>query len=131
MTKKGIDELIAAALDEDERAILARMGEEPGFLPQAIATFRGPLGWVVWFAYLVQMVAFAGFVYAGWRFYGTTDVIAALRWGFAALVLVGLTYHFKGAMGTHGQTNRVLREIKRLELRLTRLQAGGDAGRSA
>ncbi len=120
---KDFDQLIGEALNDEERELLAKIGDEPGYFAQAISIFRGPLAWVIWLIYLLGIGAFAGFVYAVWQFFGTTDPLMAIRWGFGALVLFKMAIFFKGSMGAHGEANRIMREIKRVELQLARLQA--------
>lgn len=124
---RDIDRLIEEALAEDERALLAKIGDEPGYFRQARDTFKGPLGWVVWLIYILNIVCFIGFVFATWKLFAASDVMAALRWAFAAIVLINFTLFFKGSMGAHGEANRVLREVRRLELQVMGLKAGrGD-----
>jgi hypothetical protein len=120
---KDTAKLTEESLDDDERALLAKTGDEPGYFGQAMNTFRGPLAWVVWLIYLLNIASFAGFLYATWRFLGTTEPLAALHWGVAAIVLINFTLFFKGSMGAHGETNRILRELKRVELQIARCQA--------
>src|SRR5690606_7373420 len=55
---RDIDRLIEEALAEDERALLAKIGDEPGYFRQARDTFKGPLGWVVWLIYILNIVCF-------------------------------------------------------------------------
>ena len=57
-------------------------------------------------------------MYALWRMSTTTDVLAAVRWGVAATVLVQSTLLAKGYLGLRMESNRLLREIKRVELQV-------------
>lgn len=55
-------------------------------------------------------------------------MLIALRWGIATVLFFQLAVMLKGFMASQLQANRVLREIKRLELRLLRLEGrSGDA----
>lgn len=125
-----IDDLIDEVLSEEEENLLEHYGKEPGYFRQAIGLFRGPLAWVVWFVYIVQVLTFAGFVYAAWHFFNATEVLAALQWGVGAILLLMFTVFGKGFMGGHLEANRVLREVKRLELRLIRLEGDGQGPKS-
>ena len=122
-----IDKLISEALEEDERELLEKIGNEPGYFAQAFSIFRGPRAWVIWLMYIFNIISFIGFVYAAWHFFGTDDPILALRWGLSALVLFKFASFAKGAMGIHGETNRILREVRRLELQVLKLRADGTA----
>ena len=112
-----IDEMIGQALSDEDRELLARHGE-PGYFAQAFGLFRGPMAWVMWLVYVVGIACFAVAMYALWRMSTTTDVLAAVRWGVAATVLVQSTQLAKGYVGLRMESNRLLREIKRVELQV-------------
>ena len=117
------DELIAKALTDEDRALLSRHGE-PGYFAQALGMFRGPLAWVIWLVYVVGGVAFVIAVYAIWQMSVATDVLAAVKWGMASVLLFQFTVLAKTYMGTHMETNRMLLEIKRVELQVAMLRDG-------
>jgi hypothetical protein len=116
-----MDDLITRALNDEDRALLARHGE-PGYLAQAAGLFRGPLAWTMWLAYAFGGVAFVIAAWALWRMSGATDALDAVRWGVGALVLLQFTMLAKTYMGGHLEANRMLREIKRLELQVAMLR---------
>lgn len=124
MANRDIDERIEAALSAEDTALLERYAEEPGYFRQALGLFRGRLGWVMWFVYIVQFVLFLGAVYALYRMFTVGALMPALHWGVGAVILVQLTIFLRGFMGVHFEANRLLRELKRLELRLVRLEDG-------
>jgi len=121
---RDIDTIIEESLADDEKDLLARLGDEPGFFKQARANFNGPLAWVFRLLYILNIASFAGFAFAAWKSLTASELLPALHWGLGAVILVNFTMFFKGNMGTHGETNRVLREIRRLELQILRLEAG-------
>lgn len=116
--KKDIDELINEALSQEDEALLDNLNEEPGWMRQAFGLFRGPLAWVMWVVFIVQIALFLGALYAGWTVFTTSDLMAAVKWGVLTVVLVQLTTFLRGFMGSHLEANRVLRELRRLDLRL-------------
>jgi hypothetical protein len=116
------DRLIDAALLEEERALLAAIGEDKGFVGQALGLFGGPDSWVNWVLMIAQAAAFLAALWAGWRFFAATDVLTALHWGVSAATLLIVALQIKFAMVPVMQANRVIREIKRLELRLAQLR---------
>ncbi len=118
MTDKDID----AALAAEERALLASIGPEPGFIGEALGLFSGPGSWVNWLLMLVQAAAFIASVWAGWQFFAATDVLSALHWGLPAATLLLLSLIVKLSLNPMMQANRVLRELHRLELRLHQLR---------
>jgi len=126
-----LDDMIEEALSAEDEALLARHGREPGYFVQARGLFRGPLAWVIWLTYVLQVLAFFACVYTFWRLFGAIDALAAIRWATGSVILLMFSLFGKNFMGIHMETNRVLREIKRLELRLVRLEERGERnGRS-
>lgn len=117
------DDLIQAALSAEDRELLARH-TEPGYFRQAFGLFRGPLGWVLKLAYGFGLVAFAGFLWALWQAFAATDVVAVVQWGVIAVVLFQASAMIKNFMSQHLETNRLLREIKRVELQVALLRSG-------
>ena len=118
---KDIDELIGRALTAEDRALLASHAE-PGYFSQALGTFRGPTGWVVWLVYVTSTAAFVAGLWAMWRLWGSADPTDAVRWGVLALALFQVTMMSKGYLGTRMEANRMLREVKRVELQLSLLR---------
>lgn len=116
-----IDDLIGRALTEEDRALLASHGE-PGYLAQAFGLFRGPMAWVMWLVNIASGVAFLAGVYAIWRMFGTTDPLVAVKWGVASLFLFQVTTMCKTLMGNRLEANRLLRELKRVELQVSLLR---------
>lgn len=119
------DDLIKQTLAAEDRDLLARHAE-PGYLVQAFGLFRGSLGWVVWVAYVAGIAAFAGFGFSLWRCWTAAEALDAVRWGVLALVLFQFTMLTKSFLGSHMETNRLLRELKRMELQMALLRR--DAG---
>ncbi|WP_417481028.1 DUF6768 family protein [Maricaulis sp.] len=120
---KDLDAMIAEALDAEDRQLLEQFGEEPGYFSQAISLFGGRLGWVVWVTYVVNIAAAGLAIWAGWHVVTATDPLMAIRWGVATLAALQVGLFMKGFMGQQLLNNRVIREVKRLELQLVRSQA--------
>ncbi len=110
------DQTIDEALSAEEQELLRGIGEEPGYIEQAVGIFSGRLGWVNAVLMVVQGAAFIGGAWAAWNFFFANDVLAALRWGLPAAVLLLTSLTIKMAMWPSIQTNRLMRELKRIEL---------------
>ena len=117
---RDLDRMIDEALDEEERELLRRIGEEPGHVEQMLGAFSGRLGWISVVLMVSQSVAFVAGVWAAWNFFAADEVLAALRWGLSAAVLLLMSLTLKMGVWPTVQTNRVLRELKRLELQIAR-----------
>lgn len=124
------DDLIERALSAEDRALLAHHGE-PGYILQALGLFRGPQGWVGVLAYLTALAAFAGFAYAFWQLWNTDDLLVAVKWGVVALLLFQYSAMMKTFMGTRVEANRMLRELKRVELQVAMLREPAETDHNA
>lgn len=69
-----------------------------------------------------QAALFISGVWAAWNFFKATDALTAVHWGLPAAVALLMALAIKLALYPVIQANRVLREMKRLEL----LIASGD-----
>ena len=116
-----LDKMIETTLSEEDRAFRARLDQEPGYLSQVGGLLTGSLGWINLLLMIVQAVMFFGGAWCAWQFFQETDTIMALRWGLSAAVLmIGATVLKICTLWPTMQANRVLREIKRLELQIAR-----------
>jgi hypothetical protein len=118
MTMRDLDAVVEEALSAEEKELLKRIGEEPGFFGQAFGLFGGRLGWVNVLMMIAQALLFVGGVYAAWRFFGAAEPVEQLRWGLPAAVLLILSAQVKLALWPEIHANRLMRELKRLELQL-------------
>ncbi len=111
----SIDELIKEALSERESEII-KSTRELGYFSLAFGLFRGKLGWLNWLIMLGQWGLFVLGVWAAWRFFAAVELLEAIKWGLSAAVLILMAGMMKMSLMPQIQADRVLREIKRLEL---------------
>ena len=121
---RDVDDLIEEALDREQQDLLARIGEEPGFFGMAFGLFSGRLGWVNVLLMTVQGVAFVAGAYAAWRFFEANDAVSQLRWGLPSAVLLILSSMIKMGLWPNIHADRLMRELKRIELQLARPRPG-------
>ena len=118
-----IDEAIRQALSAEDAKALERYGADPSVLQQVLEAFRGRMALLNTVGWIAGAAMFGFGLYCGWRFMGTTDVVAMLRWGagagLAALGVAMVKLWFWAGL----QSNAVIREVKRLELQVARLAA--------
>ncbi|HVM37068.1 MAG TPA: DUF6768 family protein [Sphingomicrobium sp.] len=117
---RDLDKMIDEALGEEESEVLRQIGEEPGFFAQAFGLFGGRLGWVNLLMMAVQALLFLAALYAGWMFFDASDPVRQLRWGLPAAVLLILATMIKLALWPEIHVNRLMRELKRIELQIAR-----------
>ncbi len=126
MPNSNIDELddkIREALSEQDRALMDQFGEQ-GIFGQLGGLFQGKLAWLSMVTFVAGLVAFGIGVYAAWQFATVGEVVSMLKWGGIAWCGIMSMIMIKLWSWMRMETNRTLREIKRLELQIARLQAG-------
>ena len=114
------DRLIEQALASEEQELLRRIGEEPGYIEQAVGLFRGSTGWVNIVLMVTQSLAFLAGAWAAWHFFAANDVLTALRWGLPAVLLLLMSLIMKMALWPTIHLNRLLKELKLVQLQLAR-----------
>ena len=114
-----IDDLIREALEGEDRQLL-RETEEQGWFAAAFGLFRGPMGWVTWILLVVQTVLFIAGAICAVRFFQSVEGLAALKWGLSGTVLWLMALNLKLSLMPQIQADRVIRELRKLELLLAR-----------
>lgn len=117
MTK--LDDMIDEALTPEHHDILEATAEQ-GWFALGLSQFSGKLGWVTWVIMTAQVVMLLAGIWCAFRFYGATEPVLALKWGLSGAVLILMATMMKMSLMPQIQATRVLREVKRLELLLSR-----------
>jgi len=110
------DDKLHAALSAEDEALLKEIGDEPGYFEQAFAMLDGKTAWVTWLILTVQGVMFIAGVWMAWNFFEANQVVTQLRWGLPSVTLLLLSAILKTSLMPVMQSNRILREIRRIEL---------------
>ncbi|WP_299303296.1 DUF6768 family protein [uncultured Litoreibacter sp.] len=113
--KTRLDDLIKAALTGQDKDILKET-EELGYLALGLSQFGGKLGWVTWVIMVVQAVLFVTGVWCAIQLFASVEVLAAVKWGISSAVLMIMAVQLKLSLAPQMQADRVIREVKRLEL---------------
>ena len=120
-TNDDLDRMIDEALNAEERELLSVIGDEPGYFKQVFGLFGGPLGWITWLMMIIQSIMFIAAVWMAVHFFNAADTLEALHWGLPSAVLLIMSGMMKLITAWPSlQANRVIREVKRLELQLAR-----------
>lgn len=112
-----LDRMIEEALSEEDRAIMAETSQR-GVFEELFGQLSGRNAWIKWISYLYIAVFVVLFFWATWNFFAATDALVALRWGIGAVVAVLFVTVLKLYLFTEMQTDRIMRELKRVELML-------------
>ncbi len=116
-----LDKKIQEALSEEDRELMAQF-EEQGLTGQLGSLFQGRLAWLSVTTMVIGTILTIIAVYAVWKFVMADDISAMLKWGGLAWAAASSQMMIKLWSWMRMETNRSLREIKRLELQIARLQ---------
>lgn len=112
-----LDEMIKEALEGEDRRIFEET-EELGWFALGLSQFRGKHGFVAWAIMIVQSVMFFAGIWCIVHFFQATEVLLALKWGLSGAVLWIIGTSLKMGLMPQMQADRVIRELKRIELML-------------
>ena len=115
-----IDREIEKALSAEDKAMLEQF-EEFGLIGQFKSVFRGKLAWVSIASMIAGTIINLIFFYAAWKFFTISEMESRIFWGaiawFSAIMVAFMKVWFWMRM----ESNRVIRELKRLELQVAQL----------
>ncbi len=117
---RDLDKMIDEALDTEERELLRSIGEEPGYIERTLGMFGKQVVWMAVLMMIFQTVAFIAGAWAAWMFFEAVDPVTQLRGGLPAAVLLLMSLIIKLAVTPALHANRLMRELKRIELQLAR-----------
>ncbi len=118
----AIDDRLSAALDADDEAFLRELDDDRGLFAQFGDTMAGPLGgWAkLVFAVTVPLAAFM--FYAVWQMFTVESTRELVLWTGGAFAAFTATGFVKQWFFERMNLIATLRELKRIELRLARLE---------
>jgi len=120
---RDLDRMIEEALGQEESELLRTVSGDPTFFERALGMFGAGVGWMVVLMMAIQSALFIAGVWAGWNFFAASEPVAQLRWGLPAAVLLLMSLIIKLAVAPTLHHNRLMRELKRLELQIARMRA--------
>jgi hypothetical protein len=118
-----LDRMIDEALGQEESDLLRRVSGEPGLVERTLGMFGAATRWMVPFMMVVQTVMFVAGVWAAWHFFQASEPVAQLRWGLPSAVLILCSLIIKLSVSPAIRHERLMRELKRLELQIARMRA--------
>ena len=111
-----LDRKIQAALRRD--APNDPLVTEPNLTEEVLAAFRGRHRWLSLLAILAQLAAVLGLLFTAYKFYHAAEIGSQLRWGGLGVAFLLVVALIKIWFWMEMHSNRVLREVKRVELLL-------------
>jgi hypothetical protein len=119
---RNIDELIDEALSEEESALLRDVGEDKNVMERALGMFGAGVGWTISVMMVVQTAMFIVGFWTAWNFFQAAEPVAQLRWGLPTIVLLLAALIVKVSVVPAIHHNRMMRELKFMELQIARLR---------
>ena len=119
-TEQDLDDLIRETLKQDESEMLQRL-EEPSLRTMIGDVFTGRLGWLMILTGFFIFGFFLLSVWAGIHFFQATEVAEMLRWGALMFLFWMATAFIKIFHWMEMERFAIVREVKRVELRVVQL----------
>ena len=117
----SLEDAIRDALSKEDAEFLAKLEREPGWFRQIADVFHGPLNWIYVTLLIAGIVVGLFGIYSGWRFAVSTELRPLFYWGAVTGLCLVVLAVVRVVFFMQINTNRVLREIKRLELQVALL----------
>lgn len=116
-----LDQKIQEALDTEDRDLFDQFGEQ-GLFGQFFGVYDGKMGGLAILATVITFALLIGAVYCAVKFFSVSSAVEAARWGAGAVMLMVMVGFLKIWFWMRMEANRVLREVKRVELQIARMQ---------
>jgi hypothetical protein len=116
-----LDDAIRATLAAEDRELLAQFEKEPNVFDEAIQALTGRMLFVNVLVAAITFAATAAGFYFGWKLLTADSVREAVNWGAGLGVSLAFVSLLKIWFWLEMQSNRVIREVKRLELQVAAL----------
>jgi len=116
------DDKVRAALDADDEEFLRELNSERGLFTQMGDTMKGPLGGWATLTFFMTFPMAAFMFFAVWRMFiaeGTRELVLWTAGALAAMLALGLV---KQWFFERMNFIALLRELKRIELRIARIE---------
>ena len=118
----SIDDKIKQALSNEYNEMIAENDKiDANPFKQISAGFKSKMGWIYISGIILGILITAMSVYSIYSFYHETEIKSLIGWGVAIIVTIFLTQIVKMWIWSEMSTNRVIREIKILELQLAQV----------
>ena len=112
-----IDEQIRQALSEEDQKLLSD-SEQAGLFELVGMSFKGKQAWMTWYMWILGLFIFIAGFYSVTEFLAEQDLKASLGWALLIIACLHGISMIKVASWQQLQKLEIMREIKRLEVRL-------------
>lgn len=114
----NIDDQIRRALTEDDQRAIAELQDQVGLFDMLGMALRGKQAWLTWYMWIMGVIIFFLGIYCFIQFLDSEDIKDALAWMLGINVGLSIIIVIKVIGWMQMAKLEMIREIKRLELRL-------------
>ena len=123
---KSIDEQIRNALAEEDQKLIDEIDDEAGLFDMMGMTFRGKQAWITWYMYALGFATFVLGLYFLDRYFAATDIKTSLTWALGIMTCLSVLIVIKVVGWQQMMKMELMREIKRLEMRVMLAAGRGE-----
>lgn len=113
-----LDEKIRAALSDEEQQAVQALDEQLGLFQMLAMALKGKQAWLTWYMWILGLVIFVLGLYCLSQFLGSEELQQQLVWMLAIQTCLAIIIVIKVIGWQQLQKLELMREIKRLELRV-------------
>ena len=113
-----IDSKIRNSLDAEDQLLLKEIEKDASLFEMLGMAFHGKQAWMTWYMWVMGFIAFIAGVYCAREFFATDELKTAMAWMLGVMVSLTVMIIIKTVGWMQMQKLELLREIKRLEVRL-------------
>ncbi len=113
-----IDEKIRNALMAEDQKAIDEIDDGAGLFELIGLTFKGKQAWMTYYMYFLGLVVATALVYFVTQYLGAADIKTSLNWALLILGCLFMITLIKILSWQQIQKAELLREIKRLEMRI-------------
>ena len=113
-----IDEKIRNALVAEDQKAIDEIDDGAGLFELIGLTFKGKQAWMTYYMYFLGLVVATALVYFVTQYLGAADIKTSLNWALLILGCLFIITLIKILSWQQIQKAELLREIKRLEMRI-------------
>jgi membrane protein insertase Oxa1/YidC/SpoIIIJ len=114
----SIDEQIRKALTAEDQKTIDEIDEQAGLFEIIGLTFKGKQAWMTYYMWALGFLIFIVGVYFVGEYIGTSDIKTSLSWGLAIIACMLIITIVKVMSFQQMMKMELMREIKRLEMRV-------------
>lgn len=123
---QDIDERIRQALSQEDQRVIDELDRGTGLFELIGMSFKGKQAWMMYYMYFLGFAVTGALVYFAVQFFNTTDVKTSMAWALGIIGCLFIITLVKIMAWQQMFKLELLRELKRLEMRLMLANESGN-----